>query len=175
MLCEVCKKNQANVYFAQVINGEVTKMHLCESCAEEKGIDGISFPEGIHSGLSSFAIAQLLAGLMDLGIASGEEKLKCTRCGLSYRDFRQTGQLGCSECYRIFRTNLIPLLGQIHGKTEHIGRAPLQSGKINSREELFFLQRELQEAVAKEEYERAAQIRDKIRALNMKKENHGES
>jgi protein arginine kinase activator len=172
MLCEVCRKNQANIYFTQVINGDVTKMRLCESCAEKKGIEGISFSEEIHSCLSNFALVKLLKGLMDLGIVSREEKLKCTNCGLSYQDFRQMGQLGCSECYKTFRANLIPLFERIHGKTEHMGRIPQRSGKISLKKELFFLQKELQKAIAKEEYERAAQLRDKIHAIDTKKENH---
>jgi len=144
MLCEVCRKEEANVHYTQVINGEVTKMHLCESCAQENGLEGISFPEGIHLGFSSFALAEFLAELIDLGIMPQKEKVMCPNCGLSYHDFTHMGRLGCSECYRAFRVNLIPLLKQIHGKTKHIGRVP--------RKELLSLQRELQESIAGEEY-----------------------
>lgn len=163
MLCEICKKEKANVHFTQIVNGEITEMHLCESCAEEKGIDEISF-------FSSFALADLLSGLTDLEIVSTKEKVKCKNCGLSYHDFNRTGRLGCSECYKIFHANLLPLLKRIHGKTEHIGKTPSKlSIKMNFKKELLSLQRELQEAIVREEYEKAALIRDKIRAL--KKEN----
>ena len=154
MLCDICKKEKASIYFTQVINGKVTKMHFCESCAEKKGIGETSF-------FSSFALAELLAGLVDLGIVSKEEKLKCAHCGLSYHEFKSTGLLGCGECYKTFRTNLIPLLRQIHGKIEHTGSVP----------EMLSLQRELQEAITREEYERAAQIRDKIHAIRKEKGN----
>ena len=162
MLCEVCKKEEANIHFTTVINGEVTKMNICESCAEEKGIGGISFSKGVLSGFQDFAVGELLAELKDFEIASGEEKLKCTNCGLSYHDFKRIGRLGCSECYKAFRADLIPLLNRIHGESEHRGKMPSQ---FNKRKELFSLQKELQEAIAIEEYERAAHLRDKIRAI----------
>lgn len=166
MLCEICKKELANIYFTQIVNGVVTKLHLCESCAKKKGIGGISFPDGMYLDFAGLALAEILASLADFGTLPRKGKDRCINCGLSIQDLKQTGRFGCSECYKTFRSSLIPILKKIHGKTEHLGKVPLKSNiKLNFQRELLSLKKELQGAVTKEEYERAAQIRDKIRAI----------
>lgn len=96
--------------------------------------------------------------------------LKCPKCGLSYEGFQEIGKLGCSECYRSFRDKLVPLLRRIHGNTRHGGKIPSKAGEDMARaKELERLKRELEEAVRNEEYERAAEIRDRIKLLEGKK------
>lgn len=166
MKCSVCHENEAMIHLTEIINNQVIKLHLCEDCAKKKGID-------ITEGFPHFSITDLLAGLTDLGLET-EEKLvlRCPTCGLTYPDFKETGRLGCSDCYHTFSKQLAPLLKRIHGSPQHVGKKPTVTSvgeKIfttNLRDKQGKLEKELKEAIKKEEYERAAEIRDQLRKLH---------
>jgi protein arginine kinase activator len=88
----------------------------------------------------------------------------CPRCGLQYSSFKETGRLGCSECYKAFQNQLKPLLRRIHGDTRHRGKSPMRGGAAGApQRHVQRLHDELQRAVEREDFERAAQIRDEIR------------
>jgi protein arginine kinase activator len=162
MLCEICHKNPAVVHYSQIINGEATEMHLCESCAKEKGI--FPFSSVPH-------IGELLSGFIEHieHKEKIEEKIKeekCPHCGLTSREFKKTGLLGCSECYTTFKKMLHSLLRRIHGATHHIGKIPVSKMKSAGIEtKIRKLQKELKKAVEEERYEDAARIRDEIKKL----------
>ena len=107
MLCEVCKKENATIHFGQAINEEVTNLHLCESCAEKKGVMKLPFS-------IPFSIKNILPEFLDVEKKKQKEVVreKCPNCGLTNVDFKKIGYLGCSECYRTFRKELIPLLNK---------------------------------------------------------------
>jgi len=164
MVCNMCGKNQATVHLTEIIDDQITELHLCEECAQKKGAQMES-----HFGLSD-----LLAGLADLGTqfnkTKTESKLKCPRCGLSYEDFKKVGRLGCGECYNAFKDALIPLLKRIHGSTQHYGKSPKKIAKIvKAKNELDVLREKLQKAIYKEDFEEAAKLRDRIKELEKKK------
>ena len=93
-------------------------------------------------------------------------ELVCPNCGMSYRDFQQTGKIGCSVCYATFRRQLEPLLRRIHGSSTHSGKIPHRTGgTLETKHTIEKLRRTLKECVAQEEYEKAAELRDKIRLL----------
>src|SRR5206468_2358034 len=130
--------------------------------AEEKGLQATA---AAHK----FDIADLLAGLVDTMTTSDEERvgrIQCPRCGLLYSAFRETGRLGCAECYSAFQFQLRPLLRRIHGDTRHRGKVPARDGEgaVRSRQ-IQRLHDELQRAVEREEFERAAGIRDEVMRL----------
>jgi protein arginine kinase activator len=90
----------------------------------------------------------------------------CPHCGITFREFRQKGRLGCPQDYDFFATELEPLLYSIHGRKDHSGKRPragARSGQQHS--ELLRLKREMQVAVEREDYESAARLRDQIRNL----------
>ncbi len=167
MTCDHCKQRPATVHLTRIINGHKTEMHLCQECARERG-------EMSFLAEPSFTFHNILAGLFEpegvLGPRTAvRPKVRCHNCGLSFSDFRRLGQLGCSECYLQFEQELEPLIRRIHGSTRHVGKVPGRvNGEQQRRRELERLRRELQEAVAREEYERAAALRDRIRALETK-------
>jgi protein arginine kinase activator len=171
MLCDICGKNQATVHVTEIINNQMSEMHLCEECAREKSVQMEQ-----HFGLSD-----LLAGLADLGTQFGEKtaeetKLKCTNCGMVYDDFKKIGRLGCSNCYSAFRKNLVPLLKRIHGSNQHVGAAPLKVAKeVRKRSELQELKEKLLQAIQAEEFEEAAKLRDRIRELEKKEANRNKT
>lgn len=159
MLCDICGKNEATVHLTEIINNEVTKLHLCESCAKEKA----------YEMEEHFGLAELLGGLADFGVkleADEVSRLKCSNCGFSYMDFKKIGRLGCGECYEAFKKNLTPLLKRIHGSDQHYGKAPIRAQKvIKVRDDIQDLKARLQKAVQMEEFEEAAKLRDQIKDL----------
>lgn len=164
MVCNVCGKTQATVHLTEIIDDQITELHLCEECAQKKGAQMES-----HFGLSD-----LLAGLADMGSqfnskVKTEVKLKCPKCGLTYEDFKKVGRLGCGECYNAFREALVPLLKRIHGSTQHFGKSPKKMAKtVKAKNELQELKEKIQKAVQREEFEEAAKLRDKVREIEKK-------
>jgi protein arginine kinase activator len=157
MLCEMCKKSKATVRYTEVVDNKIVKMNLCEECAKKKGV----------SIQSPFTIADLLAGLADLGLREAEDgKKTCLGCGLSYKEFRKTGRLGCARCYEAFEKNLKGLLETIHKSTKHVGKVPTHlREKTDVLRKIRELEQQLSAVVEKEEFEQAAAIRDKIQAM----------
>ena len=160
MLCQICGKNPASVHFTEIHDNKMSEIHVCERCAEEKGMHT---PAQQHK----FEIADLLAGMVDAMTHTEEERVghvQCPRCGLQYSSFKETGRLGCSECYTAFQFQLRPLLRRIHGDTHHRGKAPTHGGAAGAgAREIQRLHDDLQRAVESEEFEKAAGIRDEIR------------
>jgi len=160
ILCQVCKKNVATVHLTEIIKNKKREIHLCEECASKKGVAFKSH---------QFSISDLLSGLVNTQAAQEIAKMsqiKCPICGLSYLDFRQHGRLGCATDYTVFKEGLLPLLEKIHGGTDHLGKIPQSSGEAREvSRELLELRQELKRAVEKEDYEKAAELRDRIQAL----------
>ena len=99
----------------------------------------------------------------------------CPNCGMTYQDFVHSGKIGCSVCYTTFRKQLMPLLKRIHGAVLHSGKIPKRSGGVLVvQHEIDVLKDKLQAAIKTEEYEKAAEYRDKIRALEQKLAAEGE-
>ena len=169
MVCDVCAVNPATVHLTEIIDEQMTELHLCESCAKSKSVEMEQ----------QFGLADLLAGLSDLGKTSAagikeDLRLKCGACGLSYEDFKKIGRLGCSGCYDAFRKYLIPLLKRIHGSNKHYGKMPLgQARPVELKSELEELKAKLQQAIQKEEFEEAARLRDTIKDLENKDKDTG--
>ena len=165
MLCESCGKNPATVYLSKVVNGNQMEMYLCESCAKEKGSFNLD---------SNFSIQNFLTHLIKAGDQSAfktEEAVNpqvvaCPSCGLTYQEFRKIGKFGCSTCYETFGQLIKPILKKIQGNSYHAGKIPVRSKKtIRARQIIDELQIALQKAIAEEEYEKAAGIRDEIKRL----------
>jgi len=162
MQCQICGKRPAVVHFTEIVNNKKSEFHVCEKCAEEKGY---------HVPLvkTKFSVGDLLAGMVDqpgIGEESRVGRVQCPRCHLVYSQFKETGRLGCSECYPTFRSQLRPLLRRIHGSTKHMGKVPVKdAARVAVRREVQRLHEQLQKAIEREEFETAAQIRDQIRGI----------
>lgn len=167
MVCQECGKRPAALHFTKIVNGEKTEFHFCETCAREKG-------ELIPGASNGFSIHSLLSGLLDLdpagkGQLSGSkppEALRCEECGMTYSQFSKLGRFGCSSCYKYFSDRLDPLFKRVHGNTAHVGKIPRRSGgRIQMKRQIDELKKELQYRIVQEEFEAAAEIRDRIREL----------
>ena len=160
MLCMLCQKKEARVHLTDVRDGKIKKVDLCEDCAKAKNIED---PAG-------FALADLLLGLgasEELAAAAAEGTvLVCPNCGFTQVDFKKTGRLGCPACYETFKDGLLGILKTMHKGTRHSGKVPrgLAVGR-EIQDRIKSLQRSLDEAVAVEDYELAARLRDEIKAL----------
>ena len=166
MLCELCKQTQATVHLTEIVNEQMSELHLCEACANQKGAQVES-----HFGLSD-----LLSGLSDFGKTQEPEEVStkaCANCGMTYDDFRKAGRLGCAECYTTFKRSLGSLLKRIHGSPVHLGNSPARLVKpARAKTELAELRRRLERAIEHEEFEQAAQLRDQVRRIEQQQEHH---
>lgn len=171
MLCEKCGKNQAVVFYRESVNGKERSVSLCEHCAAEAEKTGeIEKPDfGTFFGdpfkdLNS--IFGTLFGVPQYQKKSIGEAKKCPLCGSVFQDLVSAGKAGCPKCYTTFADELSETIGRVHGATAHKGQAPgkFRAG-IERRREISSLEHELKSAVADENYERAAQLRDRLREL----------
>ena len=161
MLCCICKEKEATVHLTQIAGEKTQKVDLCEECAKQKGVND---PAG-------FSLADLLLGLgasQEMEQAAGSE-IKCPACGFTQSDFKKAGRLGCPECYNTFAEGMESLLKTMHKGVRHIGKVP---GEIKQTrdlaERLKTLQKKLDQAVAKEDFETAAALRDEIKQTKVK-------
>jgi len=98
-------------------------------------------------------------------IPKKEELQTCLSCGQTYRSFKESGRLGCASCYDAFEERLLPLLKKVQKGDRHIGKRPLGLAEPSREERLVELRKDLQRAITREEFERAARLRDEIRDL----------
>ena len=166
VMCKECGVRPSKIHYTEIVNNQMVTTDLCFECAERKGID-VPKTEG-------YGLGDLVAGLIDTSAQSESERIglvKCPRCGFEYSDFKKTGRFGCAECYTAFETQLLPLLRQIHGSTQHDGKSPEKlAPKAIARREIMDLKSDLARAIEEERYEDAANIRDKIRQIEEKVE-----
>lgn len=159
MLCDVCKQIEAKVHLTQIVEGVTKKIDLCEACSKAKGVDD---PTG-------FSLADLLLGLgaaQDATATVAEEtsQVTCPQCGFSHADFKKSGRLGCAACYETFAESLGSLLKSMHKGTRHVGKVPqAQKQTRDYSAQLKALHQQLDQAIAAENFEQAAVLRDEIK------------
>lgn len=162
MQCQRCKKNQATVHLTDIVNNEKHERHLCDECAQEEKIT-IKSHTPINELLASFVMEQSQAHARELA------ELRCEHCGTTFVEFRNNGLLGCPNDYDVFEVALLPLLERAHGEesTHHVGKSPKEwTPESDERQrDLMRLRRQLGIAVEREDYEAAAELRDRIKEL----------
>ncbi len=161
MVCDNCGSTDAVVHLTQIVDNQMSTHRLCEKCAAEKGLEAA--PEPVNFPLTDF-LAQMGS---DSTPGSDEPQSGCPFCGLTFADFRDTGRLGCPQCYETFSTQLQRLLRRVHGGTQHVGKIylPPDPSASDLERRLDGLRRKLNRAVEAEDFERAAELRDEIRSL----------
>jgi protein arginine kinase activator len=164
MKCQQCEK-PATFHITELTGGQPQEIHLCETCAKTYLTHGEP-----GTGPVAPTLANVLAKQLQIGKAAEElaklDQRACPVCGITFYEFRNQGRLGCPHDYVFFERELTPLVANIHGETQHVGKRPRgHAGGTDEQTELIRLRREMDEAKQKEHYERAAQIRDKIREL----------
>jgi protein arginine kinase activator len=184
MLCDNCGKNEVEVLIRQLIDDEVKNLNLCRSCAEKMGFISPLIP----SITISFSIGESAPKQRKIRKPTAKrreqpfETMCCPTCGLDFQSFRETGILGCPGCYESFRVPLGIFLHKTQGAESHwlasdaFGEIGVNSGGMNHRMEIPVekeetdgnitrLKLEMHEAISREDYERAAQLRDILAPL----------
>ena len=157
--CDYCEK-AATIHLTEIVDGAKIEKHLCEQCA---AMEGLTVKPNVP-------ISQILEDFLLQG-SSGEGQqdqsgLACEVCGLTLLDFRRKGVLGCPHDYHAFEQVLGPMLERQQGSTEHVGKVPRRSGQDQKRQNAVLkLRAQLRGAIAAEDYESAALLRDRIKEL----------
>ncbi len=180
MKCDNCSR-EAKIHQTEIRSGQKIEKHLCEQCAAKLGELAIKPHTPINELLSNFVQQQ---------VQNQIATAVCEQCGMTWAEFRQGGLFGCQHDYDLFEKDLTPLLQRAHeGATHHVGKKPARLGGVVVAEgtggvggavgtgaaggeakvakkpsrDLGRLRKELDRAVENEDYERAAELRDKIR------------
>jgi protein arginine kinase activator len=163
MSCEQCHEREAVIHLTQIVNEQVTTLHLCERCAAEKGVESPGSQPKTPLGSFLAAMGQELPEQTPAPRAGDT----CPRCGGSLQDFRESGRLGCSDCYRTFEVPLRDLLRRLHGSTHHLGEryADREPATPTERHPTAELREQLRLAVETENFELAAELRDRLRVM----------
>jgi protein arginine kinase activator len=159
LLCNRCGKAQAVYHITNIdANSQQSEHHLCERCAEAEGLQPSEPPAPAVELIEKFVASSKSA-------PGGLQSLVCEECGISFLEFRNQGMLGCAHDYEAFREVLGPLIERAHdGATHHTGKSPRSLGATRTTEQdIRKLRRMLDEAITGEDYERAAELRDRIR------------
>jgi protein arginine kinase activator len=163
MRCDACHEREAVVHLTQIADDQIAQVHLCEKCAAEKGVE-------TGTALAKTPLGGFLAQLsVQLPAVPGGGEVRCPGCGAALADFRETGRLGCAECWTTFRAPLTDLVRRLHGAVRHTGERYAAAGTpttaaADAAREVERLRAELREAVAAEDFERAARLRDALKA-----------
>ncbi len=166
MKCQKCQKREANEHIVKTVNGKKQEMYLCSECAAET-----PFAQEVKASMD-FGIGDFLGGFLGGSKAKSltSERVSrtdvCPVCNMSFQEFLQKGRLGCGECYSVFKEGLARPLRQIHGTCSHMGKVPSRmGGSIKVDRQIAAMEKELSSAVLKQNFERAAELRDKIKEL----------
>lgn len=189
MLCDNCKKREANVRYSENINGVRKEMNLCEECSRKLGIaDKMNFDMNMN--FPSLDFSRLFGGIFEdfsgfsepdfMPLLNEIKDVKCKTCGLSFDDIVSNGRLGCPDCYETFENRLAPILKRMQSSNRHVGRlGKIHENAINTeqnsnenkevskeQDKLTKLENDLKQAIKEERYEDAAKIRDEIKKLS---------
>ena len=163
MLCDNCRERDAVVHLTQIVENAVSQLHLCEKCAAAKGVETTVGPP-------KHPLGEFLSQVQQQASAGGRgDAARCHFCSSTMKDFRATGRLGCAHCYQAFETSLRDLLRRVHNSGRHAGRryeppAPPMTEQLSLLSEL---RQRLRRAIENEEFEVAAELRDRIRVLEV--------
>ncbi len=174
MLCENCNQNEATIHYTEVINGVKTERHLCGKCMQE--LD--------YSMEGEFPFSKLIKGILSSHLMQNSKEanpmlhLCCDKCGMSYQDFTKIGKFGCAECYNVFGPLILDNIKKIQGSSTHVGRKyqsvcgtddlsvqEFDSTVTDDEAKLKKLSEKLQSALAIEDYEQAAKLRDEMKLI----------
>ncbi len=161
MNCQSCHKNFASVRYAEVVDGVVKNVQVCQTCLDKlQRTMGGGFE---YSSPSPFVRQESSSAEVSEVVHRAE---KCASCAMELQHILDTGQLGCSDCYENFSIQSESILEGIHMGLIHRGKIPRQDDlRAKVRADLHSKRALLKSALSTENYEEAAALRDQIQAL----------
>lgn len=163
MKCQKCKDNIATIHLTEIIDGQRSEMHLCQSCAQNEGV-AVKSQIPLNELLNSL----LAAETEELPVPEIKDSLDaCPYCGMTWEKFKKKALLGCPNDYQVFAAELDGIIKRAHGgHLEHIGKVPTHAGDgVKKQIVLLNLRKHLADALKREDYETAAKIRDEMNNL----------
>lgn len=167
MQCQRCGERPAVIHLTTIVDNTHTEQHLCEACAAQQGIQ-------TEASLAKFPVGDLLGSLSKgsaTQLPAEDAATRCEACGATLQDFRDTGRLGCAQCYETFEPSLRTLLRRVHGASRHMGEPYVTPGSGDPTAQgpegiphLAAVREQLRRAVEAENFELAARLRDQIRS-----------
>jgi len=160
MLCDSCRERDAVVNLTTIENNAVHQLHLCEKCAADRGVETtVAKPK--------HPLGEFLQAVHQQAAAPGAETVQCSFCNSTMADFRVTGRWGCARCYTNFEAGIRELLRRVQGNHRHVGRSyrPPMSEQLERGAVLGELKERLRRAIEGEQFEVAADLRDRIRVI----------
>ena len=166
MKCQKCGANNANTHVKTIINGEFKEYDLCSECAHKMGYTNVfADMENEFSGLLGSFFTNVLP--------ARTQATRCEFCGSTYPEIAKSGQVGCAHCYELFADQLYPSIRRIHGNTTHCGKnsgraaakKQQKPAEMTKEEKIADMKQQLDAAVKEQNFERAAELRDKIREM----------
>ncbi len=161
MLCQNCGKYEATTHVKRIVNGESAEAHLCSDCAKALGYNDVfgGFGNTFGDLLGSFFGEPQVSAI-------SSRTIRCEKCGNTFNDIVNSGKIGCADCYVTFYDKLLPSLQRIHGKTRHEGKNPtIIKAEVTNVNPIEDLEEQLRIAIDEQNFEKAAQLRDKINEL----------
>ena len=156
MICEKCQTAEATVFLTQIVEGEMRKIDLCEKCAREMGVN--------HA--TGFNLTDLLLKGAALTAQPAGQTKTCPHCGFGEQELRKTGRLGCPQCYEVFADIVKEAVHDAQRANQHTGKVPHNFQRSQQTEAMRGnLEQELADAIKAENYEHAAELRDRLKSL----------
>jgi len=173
MKCQHCEK-PATFHITELTGPKPAEFHLCEIHAK------LYLMQPEQAGAQAPTLANVLSQQLNITQTAEElaklDQRACPQCGITFFEFRNQGRLGCSHDYVFFEAELDPLISNIHGATQHVGKRPKRGDKGTDKQtDLIRLRKDLDKAIKREDYEQASQLRDKIRTAESEEESEGET
>lgn len=175
MLCNKCKKREATTHVKSVVNGEYEEYMLCSECASALGYNNMW-------GDFSTDFSSILGSFFSNALPERSVTTRCPVCKSTFHDIQTSSKVGCAKCYEVFYSDLMPSIRRIHSNTTHNGKRPPQIAKLNSpvnesvqddntskSSKIETLKAQLEEAVKEQNFELAAELRDKIKEMEESK------
>lgn len=182
MLCEKCNEREAVVTLTLVTNGVTRTHHYCQECANQFRLDEAN--ENSELSKTIFRILSEAINSQKPDNTNAERPAEqadpfCPVCGKSFREFREDGLFGCPNCIGAFKDSVNGMILSLQGSDSHTGSRPekirkrkktakdIREEQEREKEKVFTdLKNQLDSAVLLEDYRKAAEIRDRIRALS---------
>jgi protein arginine kinase activator len=173
LTCELCGEEAATMHLLRVVDGTVSHTHLCHDCAAgvAEQTAGLALVLAVPSVFRHLGRSSAGGETTASPLPSSLEERFCGVCGTTLMDLKESGTVGCANCYQVFAEYLQASVQADAEVTEHVGKIPHRGSESDTlRHEMMRLQRMLRELVQCERFEEAAGVRDRLTELGQRLE-----